>query len=216
MPLDPVTAGLLTGGASIAADLFGSSQQREFNAKQAQIDRDWQEKMSNTAYQRAAKDMEAAGLNRILALGNPASTPSGAQASMSLPAYSSGISTGVSAASAKQQIAESKTRQKNIVQTTKNLAKTLEKIGHEVTIAEGEAAVSQVRKALYRAVEPIVDLSSQKVQKFINKLAFETAQDMEKKGDGFNFNSAAEKIVIRIKKFQDQLINEVKNFKGDF
>ena len=137
MALNPVTAGLITGGASIAADLFGSSQQREFNAKQAQIDRDWQERMSNTAYQRAVKDMEAAGLNRILALGNPASTPSGAQASMSLPAYSSGISTGVSAASAKQQIAESKTRQKNIEQTTKNLAKTLEKIGHDVTIAVG-------------------------------------------------------------------------------
>lgn len=38
-----------------------------FNADQAQINRDWQTEMSNTAYQRAMKDMQAAGLNPILA-----------------------------------------------------------------------------------------------------------------------------------------------------
>lgn len=51
-----------------------------FNATEAQKQRDWATNMSNTAFQRAAKDLQAAGLNRILALGSPAATPGGAAA----------------------------------------------------------------------------------------------------------------------------------------
>ncbi len=60
-------------------------KQADYNAKQAELDRQFQMYMSNTAYQRAVKDLFAAGLNPILAVGNMgASTPVGAMATSGL------------------------------------------------------------------------------------------------------------------------------------
>lgn len=51
-----------------------------YNSAQAAANRAWQEKMSNTSYQRAVEDMRKAGINPILAYTQGgASTPSGAQ-----------------------------------------------------------------------------------------------------------------------------------------
>lgn len=91
--------------SSVAGDLGGSVISGLFNAREASKNRDFQESMSNTAYQRAAADLEKAGLNRVLAFGSPASSPSGATASMQAPKLGS---TGIAAATAKQSIAQSR------------------------------------------------------------------------------------------------------------
>lgn len=77
-------------------ELTGSeSAMNAFNSEEAQKNRDWQEFMSNTSYQRAVSDMQSAGVNPALLMGrgsSGASTPSGSAASGSLGASPIGLS----------------------------------------------------------------------------------------------------------------------------
>ena len=83
-------AGSAAGGplgaiaAQAGVNLFSNLFEYGLNSYQAQKNRDFQASMSNTSYQRAVKDMLAAGLNPSLMFrsGQGASTPSGATASM--------------------------------------------------------------------------------------------------------------------------------------
>ena len=66
-----------------------------YNSAEALANREWQEHMSNTAYQRAVEDMKKAGLNPILAFSNGgASTPGGSAGTIS------GASMGLASSSA--------------------------------------------------------------------------------------------------------------------
>lgn len=79
-------ASALSQANAQTANDFNRQSMREmmaFNQQEAQKQRDWEEQMSNTAVQRATRDMIAAGINPILAAGASASTPSGASASTS-------------------------------------------------------------------------------------------------------------------------------------
>lgn len=65
-----------------------AQRQRIWSSAEAQKDRDFQERMSNTAYTRAIADMQRAGLNPILAYQQGgASSPSGSTASGAVASY---------------------------------------------------------------------------------------------------------------------------------
>lgn len=66
-----------------------------YNSAEAMANREWQERMSSTAYQRAVEDMKKAGINPILAFANGgASTPGGSAGTIS------GASMGLASSSA--------------------------------------------------------------------------------------------------------------------
>ena len=72
-----------------------NSTAMNYNSAEALANREWQEHMSNTAYQRAVEDMKKAGLNPILAFSNGgASTPGGSAGTIS------GASMGLASSSA--------------------------------------------------------------------------------------------------------------------
>lgn len=88
--IDNVRKEIFKHGQSVATDVMHmlgqntAAEQNAFNAEQAQLNRDFQERMSNTSWQRGVADMQSAGMNSAMAYSQGgASVPSGSSASAS-------------------------------------------------------------------------------------------------------------------------------------
>jgi len=116
-----IGGGLIGGALNFASAKDATKVNRE-NMRENMA---FQERMSNTSYQRAVKDLEAAGLNPMLAYTQGgASTPTGGSASAVAATGGDQISAGVSNA-----IQAKRAKQDNDM-----INKNIEKVGSEITV----------------------------------------------------------------------------------
>nr|UXQ87942.1 MAG: DNA pilot protein [Microvirus sp.] len=187
----------LAGAAPVIGDLLGGilsdKGQKSANKTNIKIAREqmaFQERMSNSAYQRATEDLSKSGLNRILALGSPASSPAGASAIMQNE--KAGIGSGVKSATSSAMSAKLIQSQLGLVNsqtlnTTANarLAEQKTKTEQELTEINSAKKIIELRNAI--TAQGITDISNPAL-KMLNLLLEQAQQKTQEFTNNYKYD----------------------------
>jgi hypothetical protein len=160
-----------------------ANRANDFNAAQAQLNRDYQTQMSNTAYQRQVQDMSAAGLNPMLAYikGGGASSPSGSTATATVPSYTSPVTGAIQGRLTSAQSAKTEKETGKVVQETTNLGLTAsqiqantELIGNTINKTKAEIGKIQLEEKTLQGGLKTQELDQKRLGVVIENIATET------------------------------------------
>lgn len=133
---------------------FGAKATNEANKEIAKDQMEFQERMSNTAYQRSMADMRAAGLNPMLAMSQGgAATPSGAAIAMQNPFSGASQALGAAASSA-VEMARTKAQIENVRKDTQLKEAATNVAKQEAKVKQSTAQVVATNAALAKANLP--------------------------------------------------------------
>ena len=146
---------MLSAGQANFMNMLSQTSAKSYNAKQAELARQWQRAMRQTAYQDTIEDMKKAGLNPILAAQNGAtSTPSASGASIGGQSYSHAQAAAIPSAKAAAMQAMYDYGNNNS-QTVQNYAQAImsaRQLGQEYTASQLSQQMSQITDSTSKQV----------------------------------------------------------------
>jgi len=170
--MDPLIGASLIGGVgNMLGGLFQGSQQASaadrtnaFNAQQAEINRNWQTDMSNSAYQRSKRDLELAGYNPMLAVSQGgASSGGGSAASGVMPDVPDSIGRGITSAL-----------------ETRRLAKELKAVDSQANLNTASEAAARAQEQLTQSNAKKTELETKVIESQMPAIQERSKFDAEK------------------------------------
>lgn len=157
--MEPATMAAIATVAAAGIGYMGQQNANQMDRREAEVNRGFQERMRDTSMQSHMKDLNAAGLNPILAAGGSgAAQPAGAQASgMEDPGaqgMASGLSTAMGLLSMEKELDLKEANTDLMHDQASNLVAQRQKTNQEVVGQKINNETSQIQQKLLRETVP--------------------------------------------------------------